>query len=106
MTEAEFQRSVIELAHRFGYKVAHFRPAQTKSGHWVTPVQADGAGFPDLVLVRDRVIFAELKSETGQISLHQAVWEDALRNAGAEYYCWKPSDWDEIEANLRRRAAA
>jgi hypothetical protein len=46
----------------YGWRAAHFRPARTAKG-WRTPVAADGAGFPDLVLVRrTRIVAAELKS--------------------------------------------
>ena len=60
MTEADLQQAVIECARTLGWMVAHFRPALRQSGRWSTPVQADGKGFPDLVLARaGRVIFAE-----------------------------------------------
>ena len=49
MNEAEFQRMVIDMAHLFGWRVAHFRKVQTH-GRWMTAVAADGKGFPDLVL--------------------------------------------------------
>lgn len=48
ISEAELQSAVIELARTLGYRVAHFRAARTAQG-WRTPVEADGAGFPDLV---------------------------------------------------------
>lgn len=101
ITEAAFQAQVIELAHLLGWRVAHFRPAQTKHG-WRTPVAADGKGFPDLVLVRrKRLIFAELKSQRGRLSPEQREWWEALQPTGAEAYVWKPSDFDEIAAVLR-----
>jgi hypothetical protein len=46
LSEAAFTDAVIELARLGGWRVAHFRPARTASG-WRTPVQGDGAGFPD-----------------------------------------------------------
>jgi hypothetical protein len=52
-TEREFQRQVIDLARLLGWRCAHFRPGRTARG-WRTPVQADGAGFPDLQPVRAR----------------------------------------------------
>jgi len=67
---------------------------------WRTAVQYDAQGFPDLVLVRDRVLFAELKNKTGRLTRHQAGWLDALRNAGCEAVVWRPSDWPEIERTL------
>lgn len=100
MTERELQTSVIQCARLFGWRVAHFRPAQTKRG-WRTPVEADGAGFPDLVLIRDgRLLFVELKSDTGKISGDQQAWLDALERVAAadlfdhvEVHVWRPADW-------------
>ncbi|MCJ7634177.1 VRR-NUC domain-containing protein [Candidatus Bathyarchaeota archaeon] len=101
ISEEDFLRQVIDLAHVYGWKVAHFRPAQTARG-WRTAVQGDGAGFPDLVLVRERVIFAELKSEKGKVSDAQWAWKDVLQSAMAEFYIWRPSEWDEIVECLKR----
>ncbi|MCJ7828135.1 MAG: VRR-NUC domain-containing protein [Dehalococcoidia bacterium] len=95
MKEEDFLKQVIELAHLCGWLIFHARPAMTSKG-WRTPVQADGAGFPDLVLVRERVIFAELKSEKGKLSDTQKVWRDAILAADGEYYTWKPSEWDDV----------
>jgi hypothetical protein len=97
LTEEQFYHQVVDLAHIFGWKVAHFRPAQTSKG-WRTPVGADGRGFPDLVLAKDSVIlFAELKSETGKASPEQGEWLKILNG-----YLWKPSDIEEIQGILRK----
>jgi hypothetical protein len=65
-------------------------------------------GFPDWVLVRDgRLVFAELKSEDGQVRQDQREWLDALSEvAGAEVYVWRPSDYDEIVRVLTGKAPA
>ena len=97
MTEAEFQKQVIDAAHLFGWRVAHFRPARTAHG-WRTPVAADGAGFPDLVLVRNhQLIFAELKTDTGKLSDAQRGWLEALPRS----VVWRPRYWDDIERALK-----
>jgi hypothetical protein len=70
----------------------------------MTAVQGDGAGFPDLVLTRDRIIFCELKSATGRLSDAQTAWAESIHRAGGNFYCWKPADWDEIERTLRAAA--
>ena len=114
MTEAQFQRSVIELAQLNGWRVFHARKAQNAKGAWRTPVAADGAGFPDLVLVRDRVIFAELKTDKGRVSPAQREWLDAITDAttGEIPPCdrevvratvWRPRDWPAILAALNTR---
>ncbi len=102
MTETELLDSVLELAGLLKWRTAHFRPALTKHG-WRTAVAGDGKGFPDLVLVRDRVLFVELKSARGQLSIEQQDWFHALGDAGAERYIWLPADWTDgtIERVLR-----
>lgn len=99
-SEADFQEWVIDAAHKHGWKVAHFRGVRIQradgSTYYQTPVQADGKGFPDLVLVRDRVIFAELKRENGKPDPNQEAWLAALQVAGANWYVWKPRDRDLI----------
>ena len=75
-----------------------------------------GAGWPDLVLlhVKDRrLIFAELKGESGKVSADQAAVLAALRALGLpcpdrmdgmgpghwprpETHLWRPADFDEI----------
>lgn len=108
LSEAMFQSHVIRLAQVLGYRVAHFRPGRTADG-WRTPVAADGAGFPDLVLVREaapgragRVLYIECKAERGRRSASQRAWAAALTGAGAEYYLFRPRHWSsgEIERVL------
>ena len=60
-------------------------------------------GYPDWTLVRDRVIFVELKKQDGQLSAAQREWIDALRDAGAEVHVWRPADLEEAAAILTRR---
>lgn len=111
--ERDFQKQVIDLAKTFGWKVAHFRTAQSQKGHWLTPVQADGKGFPDLVMVKGRrLIFAELKSQRGQLSAEQGDWLSKLAllewgtidEPGIHVRVWRPDDWTDIVNELRRTA--
>lgn len=104
VTEADWTRQVIEAAQRFGWKVAHFRPARTADGNWATAVQGDGAGFPDLILVRETTIAAELKSEYGRLSPEQEEWLAYFHNAGVETYIWRPSACEEVWARLGQQA--
>ena len=106
MTEADFQRQVIDLARLYGWRCAHFRPAQNSHGQWRTPVAADGKGFPDLVLVRDRVVFVELKAARGRATPEQREWLAALRHAGVEAYLWRPRDFDDLHDVLKETAHA
>lgn len=100
--EQDWQRDVIALARTLGWRVAHFRPAQTSKG-WRTPVSADGKGFPDLILVRDRVIAAELKNERNKVTPEQNAWLVAFRDAGVEAHVWRPDDLEAVMATLLHR---
>jgi len=108
LSEKDFLGQVIDLAHIFGWRVAHFRPAKTERG-WRTAVQADGAGFPDLVMTRKdkgMCYFIELKSSEGKLSPEQEEWVYELQvvaenSLGVCYFCWKPGDFDEIKEALR-----
>lgn len=121
--EQAFQQQVIDLAHIYGWRVAHFRAAMTARG-WRTPVEADGAGFPDLVLVRPpEVIFAELKAARGTLTPAQREWIAALtlveegiaHRTGSgddpasrifEVNVWRPADFDTVHARLARQRPA
>src|SRR5262245_11699162 len=105
MTERELQDAVVECARVLGWLVHHTRPART-SGGWRTPVQGD-AGFPDLVLARERVVFAELKAGRGRPTAAQEAWLARLEAAGAETYVWRDRHWRSgaVDETLRRRIA-
>ena len=100
-SEKDFQDTVIEYAQLRGWKAAHFRSVrvQRKNGsiYYQTPVQADGAGFPDLCLVRlSRILFIELKSGKDKISPAQNEWLEALADTEkVEVYVWKPADFEQ-----------
>lgn len=102
MKEAEFQRWVIDLARLKGWRVAHFTRAQVSGGRWVTPVAADGAGWPDLCLVRrGRIVFMELKaSGVRRVRPEQRLWLDALTGCGLEAHVFNPADRARIEEVL------
>lgn len=100
VSEAQWEKTLVALAHLNGWMVAGFRTAQVGKS-WQTPVRHDAKGWPDLVLVRDRVIFVELKTNKGRISDAQDEWIMALETAGQEVYVWRPSDWDEVVEVLR-----
>lgn len=99
--EAHWQTTVLDMAERFGWIVAHFRRTRTAAGTVITPVAADGKGFPDLVLARDRVLFVELKKNDGSLSPEQKTWRRRLLAAGAEHHVWRPRDADDVETTLR-----
>lgn len=103
VSEKEFQKQVIELAHAFGWKIAHFRTAMNARGHYQTPVGADGAGWPDLVLVHPEwklILFRELKTEKGKLAEHQRIWGEWLVAADQDWAVWRPSDLPIIATAL------
>jgi VRR-NUC domain len=110
LTEAEFQRQVVDLAAVCGWLHVHFRPAQTSKG-WRTPVSGPlGKGFPDLMLIRERdrrLIFAELKRDGAKTTpdqdrvLASLDWLALGDGKRLEVYVWHPADFDKIVAVLR-----
>lgn len=102
MTERDLQDWVVSAAHLLGWRAYHARAARTKDG-WRTAGSYDSQGFPDLCLVRDRIVFAELKVGYRKATPEQTGWLEALRTAGAEAFLWTDADWREgrIEEALR-----
>lgn len=96
ITEAAFQRQVIQLAKLLNWRAYHTLDSR-----------GSAAGFPDLVLVRKgRLIFCELKSQTGRVRTEQVDWmtdliEVAQSSPRVEVYLWRPADLDEIAGVLR-----
>ena len=86
MSEAVLQANVLHTAQSLDWAVYH-----TYDSRRCAP------GFPDLVLVHEgqrRVIFSELKTETGRQSGPQRAWERRLRAVpGVEFYLWRPTGW-------------
>jgi hypothetical protein len=97
--ERDWQATVVDLAKRRGWRWY----APPKAG-----VRANGsvrlvpAGFPDLTLCRgDRLVFAELKRETGKTTPAQDEWLAALAAVpGASCFVWRPSDLDHVRTVL------
>lgn len=94
-SEEEFQARVIELAKSLGWKHYHTRDSRKSV-----------AGYPDLTLWRDRVIFVELKAANGTVSAAQSTVHEDMLAAGAELYVWRPADWSTIVEVLTRRDAS
>jgi len=92
-TEDEFLATVRDLARRCGWLEYHTRNSRRST-----------RGFPDLVLVRPpRLIFAELKSETGTVEPAQKIWLYTLGGlSGVETKIWRPRDFERIVEALQR----
>lgn len=103
MSEDDLLEYVTDLADVFGWRCYHTHDSRHSQ-----------RGFPDLVLVRARrLIFAELKSAKGELTVEQKAWIEALAylegdvvEVGSppgkvEVHLWRPTDMAEIERVLR-----
>lgn len=104
MTGKELQKLIIAKAQQAGWLVGHFPPIKGPAG-WRTPVAADGKGFLDLLLLRDRVLVIEVKGDHDRLRPDQIKWMAAWRLAGAEVHVCTPAMWSsgEMEEIIRRR---
>lgn len=101
MTEAQFQRAIVDLARDCGWLVQHAQPTRSKNGKWLT---SGAAGFPDLVLLRPpELLFLELKSASGDATAKQKQWISRLQRVpGVDAYIVRPADCGRIFARLMR----
>ena len=89
MSEAEWQDVVEQFARLHGWWVWHDNdPRRNREG------------FPDLVLIRERVVWAELKSDTGKLRPGQQAMIARLSAAAAEVHVWRPGDWSTVQTLL------
>jgi hypothetical protein len=99
LTEAQFQKQVVDLATYQGWQWMHIeqRASNGNGSGWHVPIKGPlGKGFPDLMMVRGKsLIFVELKAQGGVLSEAQRQMQDTLRWVGLTYV-WRPSDWAEI----------
>jgi hypothetical protein len=103
ITEEGFKGQVTYLAEILGWQWVHWRPLRTKHG-WQTPYDGPlGKGWPDLQLIHKkshRTIYAELKTEHGEVKPEQEAMLDWLSQAlvfpGSLVYVglWRPKDMD------------
>ena len=91
MTEKQFQMQIVMVAKANGWTVYHTYDSRRSE-----------PGFPDLVLVRDRVLFRELKTDAGRMSNAQEAWGQKLTEAGADFKVWRPQDTPDIIKELAR----
>jgi len=88
--ETQLQNKILKLARMTGWLSYHTWDSRKSQ-----------PGFPDLVLVRrERLVFAELKSEKGKLTPAQVEWNEALKATAAEVYVWRPADW--VDSTIER----
>ena len=90
ITEKDFQHTVVEAAKLYGWLCYHTHDSRRSE-----------PGFPDLCLVREKVLFRELKTDKGRVSLAQKAWGVQLEKAGSDYAVWRPLQLQAIYAELR-----
>lgn len=95
LLEKQIQSAILDIARVLGWRVYHTFDSRKSQ-----------AGFPDLVLVRDRVIYAEVKRAGQKPRQSQVDWLNALSRAGAEVYVWTEDDYDEVASILSQRVPA
>lgn len=98
-SERQFQAFVIARAINNGWK--HYHAPDNKPDKNGRIQQGIVKGFPDLVLVKgSRLVFAELKTETGRVMPEQKDWLAILEATGATCFIWRPSMWKDVEKFL------
>lgn len=88
-SEAAFQALVVGLAERFRWIVIHNADSRRTD-----------AGVPDLLLLRERCIWRELKTAQGRLRPEQVAMGYRLLRAGGDWAIWRPADWPEIITTL------
>lgn len=94
VTEAQWQRTVMECAAWQGWRVYHVPDSR----------RVTDPGFPDLVCVhpdRGEVVWLELKTNKGRVKPAQREWLAALRKAGQRAYVARPRDVEKVERLLQ-----
>lgn len=91
ITERQLQRMIVDYCRWLHLLCYHTHDSRHSA-----------AGFPDLVIVGPGgVLYRELKSETGRLSIAQTCWSQGLREAGVNWSVWRPADWPHrVKAEL------
>lgn len=100
ISEAQWQEIVVGFAVAHAWRYAHCRKVKVKRGKrewWETTMPA---GWFDLVFVRDRVIYAELKVRPNVQTAEQVEWAEVMRKAGQDVRLWYPDDWKTVQETL------
>lgn len=90
--EVDAQAAVVDIARLQRWSAYHTHDSR-----------GSDAGFPDLVLVRDRIVYVEMKRQGERPRPTQVDWLDRLARAGGEVYVWTIEDLDDAVAVLTRR---
>lgn len=121
LTEARWQRQVLEIATMFGWRAWHDLSVNNRlicrkrsttgctgklvcdtCGEPARPVR-NAPGWPDLLMIRgDTLLVVELKSDRGALRPEQREWLTLFgRVAKVFVKVWRPKDLDEVMRRLR-----
>ena len=90
MLELPFMEEIRKLARHHGWLCFHAYSSRKSA-----------PGYPDLCLLRGTsLLYAELKTQEGRVTLEQTEWLYALEYGGYESYVWTPQDWPHIRERL------
>jgi len=96
LSEAEFQRALIDRFKECGYLVNRVYRLRTQSGAWLTSTTLKG--LPDLMAVgRSCTVWTEVKSAVGAVSAEQLVVLDAFAEIETNR-CWLVRPTDDLQA--------
>ena len=86
MAEKELQKNIRDLAKVMGWDFVYSIPDSR---------MATARGMPDLLMLKEkRLLFAELKTQSGKLRLEQRQVLYLLEIIeGVEVHVWRPSDW-------------
>ena len=86
MAEKELQKNIRDLAKVMGWDFVYSIPDSR---------MATAKGMPDLLMLKEkRLLFAELKTQSGKLRLEQRQVLYLLKIIeGVEVHVWRPSDW-------------
>ena len=102
VSEKLWQEKVVQIAATCGWDSHH-----VKAGKYGSTYKTDGlVGMPDLILIGQRgqgIIFAELKAQSGRLSLQQEARISQLLFNGCEVHVWRPNDESKVVDRLSRR---
>lgn len=98
LTERDFQATVEDLAARLGWHIFHVAQSTIQLADGTRIGDKKAKGFPDLVLVRERIIYRELKLDRSYLDQAQKAWQQWLEDAGADVGVWRPHQFDSVIA--------
>jgi hypothetical protein len=81
VSEQQFQQAVIQLIRVLGLRWYHTADSRRSN-----------KGFPDLLIIGARVLYRELKTAKGRVTVEQHNWGADLKRAGQSWDVWRPED--------------